>query len=675
MDELTQLVSKPCSPPSIARQESYSHECTNDVLTSLVDDLEYNVSDLHESGVVVGVNPASSQHARMEELKLLKSIRIARKKSVNMSSYERLSDIDANVSQECPKETRKKRHLESMDYLQNPLSSQQAKVEHKARMEELKLLKLDSVSRRKSLGLSPGANSLHANLHPNLVEEGKRTKPLFESMDYLHNPLSSQQAKLEHQARMEEVKLLQLNGITKVKSLNLDTSEGITDIDSFHSSLKSLKEARKKQHLESMEYLHRYQNNEVSSKKLRLQQNDCPPFITPSSSQDGLPELRDSPEPLHANDRDRAVESPSVISATSDDSKGDENQNDVDPHIDGNEILEKSDSHKMEEEYHSDIIVSDQDSTYKICTDDSEWDVKCNEISIEDDNMMIIQDNVQNTIRCDSDSDVISSGMNIDEDRMNDHYSQEVAQENEPAKVVEKRSTISSSQKKNASMSKSRITGNVRPKRATHRSKRRFENYISSSSSNRDASIDSYDSNRANREYRNRHVSDLSSQSSLDSGFHGQPKRKANAVTTESSRSTASNKAANSSRSRSVTSQSSMTSKSTNTSQKSIPVPLYEPLIKKGIRKNTKRDITDGAVCTLKWDPKAHSNLSGCERCLSFATEKELAAYHTNGHHHRIIRTRGGCKKCCKLFPRKCSLPAPRLCQRCFHDTHMMKLW
>merc|ERR1711956_69667 len=96
---------------------------------------------------------------------------------------------------------------------------------------------------------------------------------------------------------------------------------------------------------------------------------------------------------------------------------------------------------------------------------------------------------------------------------------------------------------------------------------------------------------------------------------------------------------------------------------------------KKGIRKNTKRVIPDSAMCKQKWEPKAHPELSGCERCLSFAAEKELAAYHTNGHHHRIMMTRGGCKSSCKLFPRKCSQCPPRLCQRCFHDTHMMKLW
>merc|ERR1712232_700675 len=136
------------------------------------------------------------------------------------------------MGQKYPKETRKTHHLESMEYLQNPLSSQQAKVEHQARMGELKLLKLDGVSKRKGLGRPRGANSSDMDSSPNVEEEGKRTIHLLESMEYLQNPLSSQQAKLEHQARMEEVKLLKLNGIAKEKSLNLAPSEGITDIDS-----------------------------------------------------------------------------------------------------------------------------------------------------------------------------------------------------------------------------------------------------------------------------------------------------------------------------------------------------------------------------------------------------------------------------------------------------------
>jgi len=596
MDELTPLVSKPCA---LATHESCSDELMyGENLSSAVDVLGQN-EDCDDTNVVVGVNPASSQQARMEELKLLKSRGITRKESVKMSPYERLSDINENASEKNPMETRKK-HFESMEYLQNPLSSQQAKVDHQARMEELKLLKLDSVTKHKSLAISSGANSSDANSPPNAADEGKRTKHLLESMEYLQNPLSSQQAKLEHQARMEEVKLLKLNGITKEKSLNLTPSEGITDMDSFHSSLKSLKEARKKQHHESMEYLHRYQNNEVASKKSRPRQNDCPPIVSPATSQDSLPERRDSPEPEDSKDEVKTdplkcgtVEPPCLVSETVVESERTEHQEDED-HIDcNNEVSENSDSQNMDEE--------------NACLVDSGIDAK-------------------------------SSGMDIDEINMNEDYSQE----NVTTNINQERATISLSQKRNASMSvesieshrvssprsqkhargtvKSRNGDNARPKRATRRTKPRFENYISSFSSDRDASIDS-------------------------------------------------------NRPRSVASQSSMTSKSTIVSQKPAPVPLYESSVRNGIRKNMKRDISDCAVCTLKWDPKAHPDLSGCERCLSFASEKELSAYHIKGHHHRIMMTRGGCKKCCKLFPRKSSLPAPRLCQRCFHDTHTNKLW
>jgi hypothetical protein len=543
-----------------------------------------------------------------------------------MSPSELLSEINTNVSQKYPKETRKKHHLESMEYLQNPLSSQQARVEHQARMEELKLLKLDSVSRRKSLGL----NSPDADSSPNVVEEGKRTVHLLQSMEYLQNPLSSQQAKLEHQARMEEVKLLKLNGITKEKSLNLAPSEGITDIDSFHSSLKNLKEARKKQHIESMDYLHKYQNNEIALKKSR-QQNDCPPVISPSPSQDGLSEGRDSLELADNDDGDgtspqpcdgvvetdglrhNSVESPTVISHTSDESKGDEHQNDVD-HIDCTEILEKSDFHNMEEDYHSDIIVSDQDSMCNICFDDSERETNC------DEDNMIMKDDAQ------PDTAVISYGINIDEVSMDEHNSQEITEVIEPTKTGEKCSTISSSHKRNAPMSveshmvsststrsqkyargttKSRIADNTRSKRATPQTKPRFYNYVYSFTPDRDASTDSHVSSRVTRDCGNRRVSDLSSLSSLESGFHGQPRRKP--VTPESPRSPESSIVvtsgrpgsgrpgsgrpgsgrpgsgrSSSGRPHSVTSNSSITPKST-------AVPLYAPFVKKGIGKNMRR--------------------------------------------------------------------------------------
>lgn len=707
MDELTPMVSKSCTPQLAIKPENCSNESKNDTISSsTVDDIDYNETDCHESSVVVGVNPASSQQARMEELKLLKLRGLARKESVKMSPSERLSDINENVSHKYSKEATKNHHLESMDYLQSPLSSQQAKVEHQARMEELKSLKLDGVSKMKSLGLTPGTNLPDADSSPNVAEERRRTTHLLESMEYLQNPLSSQQAKLEHQARMEEVKLLRLNGITKEKSLNLAPTEGITDIDSFHSSLKSLKEERKKQHLESMEYLHSYQNNVVSSKKSPQRQNDCPPVISPSPPQDGCTERRDSPEPRDDDNMDgtspqpcegvvetkNAVESPSVVSHTSDELKQD-NQNDLD-HTDCTEILEKSNLNNMEEEYHSDIIVTDQEGMSKICTDDSEGDAKCDEISIEEDNM-IMKDDAQSDI---------DGGMNTEDYNVNEDNSQDITQVNDLAKVGEERSAISSSQKRNAPTSveshTSRITDNARPKRPSRRTRPRFENYVYSFSSDRDSSVGSYDSNRVSRDCGNRRVSDLSSQSSLES-FHGQPRRKP--VTPESPRTTSntafslgrpstgkpgsgrpgsgrpgsgrpSSGRPGSGRPRSVTSQSSKTSKSTKVPEKSAPVPLYDPLVKKGIKKNTKRD-SNGPTCMQKWDPKAHSDLSGCERCLSFATEKELSAYHVNGHHHRIMMTRGGCNECCTLFPRQCTQPAPRLCQRCFHDTHTKKLW
>jgi len=106
-------------------------------------------------------------------------------------------------------------------------------------------------------------------------------------------------------------------------------------------------------------------------------------------------------------------------------------------------------------------------------------------------------------------------------------------------------------------------------------------------------------------------------------------------------------------------------------SEELATVALCISSLKNGFSNNRKRMFSKAAaMCTLKWEPKKHEELSGCEVCLSFANEKELAAYRVKGHHHRIMMTRGGCCQSCKVFPREDSQSAPRICQRCFHDTH-----
>jgi len=185
-------------------------------------------SDDHNTkkcNVIVGSDPLSSRQARMEELKLLKSRGITRLKSVGLATTDANSTLNSIYKSKSPKETNKKQHLVSIEYLQNSPSSQQA--------------------------------------------------------------------------RMEELKLLKLEGITRKKSSNMSSSDSFSDVNSFYTSQKCLKEAMKKKHLESMQYLHNYQNNDVTARKWKSQStrfDSASPPITPSASHD-LPERRDSPEP------------------------------------------------------------------------------------------------------------------------------------------------------------------------------------------------------------------------------------------------------------------------------------------------------------------------------------------------------------------------------------------
>jgi len=103
--------------------------------------------------------------------------------------------------------------------------------------------------------------------------------------------------------------------------------------------------------------------------------------------------------------------------------------------------------------------------------------------------------------------------------------------------------------------------------------------------------------------------------------------------------------------------------------------PLYDSLKEKGIKKNAKRTNVACTECKLKWLPNVHSSRLGCDRCLGFASKKEKAEYEKNGHHHRVMMTRGGCSKSCKIFSAGKNQENVRLCQRCFHDTHMLKRW
>jgi len=133
-------------------------------------------------------------------------------------------------------------------------------------MKELQLLNLKGISERKNANLSSDEKSTTK------TEEGKKIIQV-ESLDYLRNLSSCEQAKMDHRARMDELKLLGLKGITRRKSVNLSSSEGLSDVTSFYSSQKCLKEAMKKRYNESMEFLHKFQNNEVSPRRLKSRSN------------------------------------------------------------------------------------------------------------------------------------------------------------------------------------------------------------------------------------------------------------------------------------------------------------------------------------------------------------------------------------------------------------------
>ena len=77
-------------------------------------------------------------------------------------------------------------------------------------------------------------------------------------------------------------------------------------------------------------------------------------------------------------------------------------------------------------------------------------------------------------------------------------------------------------------------------------------------------------------------------------------------------------------------------------------------------------------MCTGKWILDLHYRISGCERCLHFASQTERRKYERDGHHYRVCLVRGGCSRKCKLFPREPNEKPVRLCRKCFYDTHFL---
>lgn len=596
----------------------------------------------------------------------------------------------------------------------DPLSSRQA------RMEELKLLKSRGITRLKSVGLATtDANSTLNSIYKSKSPKVTNKKQHLVSIEYLQNSPSSQQA------RMEELKLLKLEGITRKKSSNMSSSDGFSDVNSFYTSQKCLKEAMKKKHLESMQYLHNYQNNDVAARKWKSQStrfDSASPPITPSASHD-LPERRDSPERssdieddfpelpfpslVDGGGRDETFGQLSVVesvSFTSESGKVEQDKSAKDREYADDTVVEVS---VEDQSTQTNDVVMDIDEASQVMEDAAIIDsdillsssVEIEEATVLENNFHEQISSVTIKVAKEEHSEEAKDGTQ-DTDNVSHAELTLLADllpnSSTPSPKSSRRTRSSESHCNEECSDKTRLSTrrrknlpklpgpkctHTRPHKSktigarsrqshkTNASVPELQNVISPESSDVDISLDSAGSRCLTGESNSKIVSDVSSQSSCDStGF--QPKRRRNSFSSKQPVRTSNSKDSKKS-----------VRPSTTGCVRSVKlpkvghVPIYEALLKKGIRKNTKREIPDSAMCQQKWEPKAHEDLSGCERCLGFANKKEMAAYRTNGHHHRIMMTRGGCCKSCKLFPRKDNQSTSRMCQRCFHDTHTMKLW
>merc|ERR1712238_417833 len=114
-----------------------------------------------------------------------------------------------------------------------------------------------------------------------------------------------------------------------------------------------------------------------------------------------------------------------------------------------------------------------------------------------------------------------------------------------------------------------------------------------------------------------------------------------------------------------------------------VPIYKIDPSIESSVevrrpeeeRCHRGKQREDHVECRGLWHPKLHQTSEGCERCLFFASKKELKDFGVRGGSPRIMMTKGGCGRDCKIFSRKEKEGCVRLCQKCFHDTHMFKLW
>uniref|UniRef100_A0A7S4VR71 Myosin motor domain-containing protein n=1 Tax=Ditylum brightwellii TaxID=49249 RepID=A0A7S4VR71_9STRA len=78
--------------------------------------------------------------------------------------------------------------------------------------------------------------------------------------------------------------------------------------------------------------------------------------------------------------------------------------------------------------------------------------------------------------------------------------------------------------------------------------------------------------------------------------------------------------------------------------------------------------------CYDAWQPNMHESIGGCERCVFYLTDEERRFFDVKGHHPRVNLVRGGCSPSCPFFPRTEHEHPVRICHKCYHQTHVMRL-
>jgi len=598
------------------------------------------------------------------------------------------------------------------------------------------------------------------------------------------NPTSMRLAVMEELTRVRE------RGITKQNSRGLISTECTSPLDSFHTfhkSQKSLKDDMKKHHIESMEYLHKYRNNEIKSRKSRspsacLSNHNYAPITSPSSDENN--EMRDLPERNNEKD-DYTTDSPSQSSLdTSEDthsslrhgsnifklaSKFDSpsGKKDVESKYDGIKMInpttilagfncDKSNGEEKKETEDNELIASRSYVIERTKQEIASESMVKDFVVVGEDEGLVVEEESQMgnddpaTVTIDYSSAIDAENVKISEEAiicpsLSDEEHSDVVHEDEcnngiaitvvdvetscnkdvnfynkketgseEAKIEEDDSQkIDSSSrllipllgkphlpiqpksppKKTSLLLKERKVTNLKdlslkdsqkPKKSPRISHKKYQKASTSISPRTSHKSSPKNSSNISPKISTKNTSKISSKisSSSDSSRSRQPRlskpngkskhRLPNHTGFKVGKAVASRKKSYSAKT--INSRKSESSNAQSHVKERYDLSaIYQ---KKGVkRRNQKRNISDSAMCTESWKPNVHGNLFGCDRCFGYATKKEQSDYHAKGHHYRIMMTRGGCSKNCKMFPASDSQNNVRLCQRCFHDTHMLKLW